>query len=337
MRRTPRLALGAFIFLVCGNAHAVTAQRTFVASTGNDANACTLVAPCRSFGAAIGHTSADGEVIVLDSAGYGPVAISKGVSIIAPEGIYAGVSVTSGNGIDVNAPGAFVRLRGLAINKQGATPATAILDNAASKLLVEHCQIDGFNLLPSVGIELETGSDPSELVVIESTLSNNWLAIHIAARSGMPSVLIDGTRFMGNQISLAVGWSARVTVHASQMLADKTPSVHAVEVSAYPVEFHLDDSLIDGADVGVLADLLLGDSYVSVSVARTTVTHTSYGMKVLNGASAAIANSAFTHNGVGVYVGVGSALFTGGTTYMAYNGGGNVVGPGTFNPPAGNL
>jgi hypothetical protein len=59
-------------------------QRTFVASTGNDANPCSLAAPCRAFGAAILQTSANGEVIVLDSAGYGPATITQPVSIIAP-------------------------------------------------------------------------------------------------------------------------------------------------------------------------------------------------------------------------------------------------------------
>jgi hypothetical protein len=72
-----------------------------------------------AFAAAIAATSAGGEVIVLDSAGYGPVTITQAVSIIAPQGIYAGISAFSGNGITVNAPGAIVVLRGLSINGQG--------------------------------------------------------------------------------------------------------------------------------------------------------------------------------------------------------------------------
>src|SRR4029450_6331613 len=60
------------------------AQRTFVSGSGVDSNPCTLTLPCRSFAAAITQTSIGGEVIVLDSAGYGPVAITQSVSIIAP-------------------------------------------------------------------------------------------------------------------------------------------------------------------------------------------------------------------------------------------------------------
>ena len=60
------------------------AQRTFVASNGVDTNPCTVTLPCRGFTAALLLTNAGGEIIVLDSAGYGSVTINKAVSIIAP-------------------------------------------------------------------------------------------------------------------------------------------------------------------------------------------------------------------------------------------------------------
>jgi hypothetical protein len=59
---------------------AIAVQRTFVASFGLTANAafnCSLAKPCRAFNEALGVTSADGEVVVLDSAGYGPVTITQ--------------------------------------------------------------------------------------------------------------------------------------------------------------------------------------------------------------------------------------------------------------------
>ena len=102
-------------------------QRTFVASTGVDTNACSISAPCRSFSAAIAKTSAPGEVIVLDSAGYGPVTIDKSISLIAPAGIHAGVTVFSGDGITVDAPGSTVLLRGLSINGHGGVTGVNVL------------------------------------------------------------------------------------------------------------------------------------------------------------------------------------------------------------------
>jgi hypothetical protein len=122
-----------------GPTHA--AQRTFVASYGSDGNACSLAAPCRGFAAAITHTDPGGEIIVLDSAGYGTVTIDKSVSIIAPPGVYAGVSVFSGDGITINGAGVEVVLRGLTINGQGGDD--GIFYTLGAKLHVENCVIAG--------------------------------------------------------------------------------------------------------------------------------------------------------------------------------------------------
>ena len=99
-----RSSVGAILAAVAITAGA-TQQRSFVASTGLDTNNCTLTAPCRSFASAINQTLDDGEVIVLDSAGYGPVAITKGISIVAPSGVYAGITVFAGNGVTIDTLG----------------------------------------------------------------------------------------------------------------------------------------------------------------------------------------------------------------------------------------
>ena len=121
-----------------------TTQRTFVASTGVDTNTafhCSIAQPCRGFAAAIGITSAKGEVIVLDSAGYGAIpSITKSITINAPTGIYAGISVFSGDGITINAGITdTVVLRGLTINGQGG--ANGITINNALTVHVENCVI----------------------------------------------------------------------------------------------------------------------------------------------------------------------------------------------------
>src|SRR5207302_10656614 len=98
-----------------------SAQRTFVsAATGNDASPCTRTAPCRNFAAAIAQTASGGEVVVLDSGGYGTVTINQAVSLVAPPGVYAGISVFSGTGITVAAGATdVVTLRGLTLNGLG--------------------------------------------------------------------------------------------------------------------------------------------------------------------------------------------------------------------------
>src|SRR5438876_11304630 len=114
-----RRAMFASVFLIATSV--IAAPRTFVASTGLDTNPCSRSAPCRSFSSALAVTDSDGEVIVLDSAGYGPVTIAQSAALIAPLGVYAGVTASTGDGIIVNiAPAARVVLKGLSINSGGA-------------------------------------------------------------------------------------------------------------------------------------------------------------------------------------------------------------------------
>src|SRR5207302_4023776 len=123
---------------------AAAVPRTFVSGLGNDANPGTLTSPKRSFGSALTVTDPGGEIIVLDSAGYGPVTINKAVSIISPPGVYAGVTVTSGDGITVSAGASdVVILRGLTINGAGGTNGINFTDGAA--LHVENCVISRFS------------------------------------------------------------------------------------------------------------------------------------------------------------------------------------------------
>jgi hypothetical protein len=137
--------------------NAVAVQRTFVASYGVTANTafnCSLAKPCRAFSEALGVTSVDGEIVVLDSAGYGPVTIAQSVSIIAPAGIYAGVTVTSGDGITINAPAGIVRLKGLTVNGQGGNDGIVFQDGA--RLAIENCTVtkmmnNGINLMAAGG------------------------------------------------------------------------------------------------------------------------------------------------------------------------------------------
>jgi hypothetical protein len=97
-------------------------NRTAVSVAGSDANACTTTSPCRSFGAALAVTNAGGEVIAFDSGGYGAFTVSKAVSVIGAPGAHVALTVSSGNGIDVNAgSGDSVSIRNLAITVNGGT------------------------------------------------------------------------------------------------------------------------------------------------------------------------------------------------------------------------
>ena len=89
MNCTIKVGLVVAVIIAAGAASA--AQRTFVSTKGVDNPACSLAAPCRAFRRNCSDESG-GEVIVLDSGGYGPVSITQSVSVVAPAGVYAGIS-----------------------------------------------------------------------------------------------------------------------------------------------------------------------------------------------------------------------------------------------------
>lgn len=86
MKSVSLLVLGA-VALGLLSSSALAASQTFVSGAGNDSGACGLAAPCRTFAYAITQTSVSGEIVILDSAGYGPVTITQSVTISNPGGV----------------------------------------------------------------------------------------------------------------------------------------------------------------------------------------------------------------------------------------------------------
>src|SRR5262249_32923042 len=97
MGRTARgVALVATIFASVLSITPLQAQpaRVFVAAQGSDANACTFAAPCRTFQHAHDVVAANGEIDVLEPAGYGAVIIIKAISIQGHG--FSGITTPSG-------------------------------------------------------------------------------------------------------------------------------------------------------------------------------------------------------------------------------------------------
>ncbi len=175
------------VYVLCtGGAFAVAPQRTFVASTGNDANPCSLTAPCRSFQAAIDGVAGGGEVVVIDTAGYGAMEIHKSVSVIVPPGINAGLSPLVGIPlpgfpgqstvvlIDIQSTDIVV-LRGLNVSHQGAvTGGIDWLSANGGTVHVENVIVNGF---PQEGLFMKAPG--GHLFVRDSIFRDNGYGIYI--------------------------------------------------------------------------------------------------------------------------------------------------------------
>lgn len=144
--------------------------RSFVSGQGADANACTRAAPCRSFQRAHDATVANGEISVLDTAGYGSLTITKAISIVNPGGVEAGISATSGGtAIAVNAqPNDVVNLRGLIIDG-GGIGVTGLSFASGKSLTIENLVVRNFT---SSGLALAP-TTPSTIAVSNTYVASN--------------------------------------------------------------------------------------------------------------------------------------------------------------------
>ena len=243
---------------------ATTAQRTFVASTGNDVNPCSIAAPCRGFARAITQTSVGGEVIVLDSAGYGPVTVTKSASIIAPAGIYAGISVFSGDGVTVNAPGAIVVLRGLSINGQGGN--NGIVVQAAARLRIENCLVSAMHV---AGISHTAAN--AELIVLDTIVRDN-LGSGVKLLADIGYLVLDHVRSEhngGNGVSLtpSVGSIGAVaTITDSVFIHNEGDGIGADSVGGATVTLLVDRSVMsNNGQNGFRAAASAGSGVATVS------------------------------------------------------------------------
>ncbi len=264
MVRHNTLGFGLCVLLACA-VEAFAAQRTFVSVLGADANTasnCSSASPCRGFAAALTVTDSGGEIIVKDSGGYGAVSINKSVSIIAPEGVYAGISVFSGDGIGISTAGVKIRLKGLSINGLGGTRGIYMTNGAT--LTVEGCVIRNFSLAPyGAGIQVETGA---VLHVLDSLLQGNYVGVGL---QGGAQALLSRTRLLDGGYGLSAftatsGQTVGVEIAHSELRNFVTGAI-AEAYSGGTVVFRVSNVVIVNNTYGVTAVGSGGSALVSVT------------------------------------------------------------------------
>jgi Right handed beta helix region/Subtilase family/PKD-like domain len=231
------------------------AARAFVsAKTGNDVNGCTLALPCRTFVRALPLIQSGGELAVLDSGGYGAFTITQAVSVVVPQGVYAGITAFSGDAITISAGSSdIVSLQGLTINALGGANGVRFASGGA--LSVANCSINGF----ADGIRAE-GS--GTLTVRETRLRNSTTAaIHLVPSSPSLATLIRCRLEQG-----ASGLS--VENAASVSMEENVASGNAgAGVSCAAGDVTVDDCLLAGNGTGASASgagtLRISDSCVT--------------------------------------------------------------------------
>jgi hypothetical protein len=205
------------VFMLALTAVSYGQQRTFVsAQTGSDSNTasnCALATPCRNFNAAVSVVLAGGEVVALDSGGYGPTTLTKAVTLTSPSGVYAAITALTGgsSAITVTAGSTdTVVLRGLTLTGLGG--ANGINVTAVGNLHVEGCIMSGFS---NNGLNVALAATGSQIHVKDTISRNNaGSGISITTSAGTVGASIDNSRIERNGANgVLAGNNSLVTIN----------------------------------------------------------------------------------------------------------------------------
>jgi parallel beta helix pectate lyase-like protein len=269
--KTIKLTLVSLLITLTCALPAFAVPRVFVSGLGNDANPGSITSPKRSFTSALTVTDAGGEIVVLDSAGYGPVTISQSVSIIAPPGVYAGITASSGQAITVNiATSDVVVLRGLTINSTGGS--IGVLVNSAGTVHVENCVMNGHGngaglyIVDSaasssaqtfvkdsifrgyfVGIQVSGGSASLDHIRMEQN-SGGGLIVQNTGGPSAPRASIANSVASDNQPGFSVGRSAELSIEACLIANNHRAGVDA----EFGAVARVSNSVVTNNEVGLL-------------------------------------------------------------------------------------
>ena len=286
MKRVTSLLL-AFVslFALASVAHAQL-FRAYVASYGNDANPCTVTAPCRLVPAALNAVASAGEIWMLDSANFntGTVNINKSVSILSvPGAVGSIVAFAGGPAITIATAGVDVTLRNVVIGNNVVNPGTYGIEMTSGKSLVlEQCVMNG---LPREALHL--GGSAMRVYVRDCDIRNGG-DVAIRAYDGA-MVDVARTKMTENYFGGAIANSLTAT---GTTLITVTDSV----ISGNP----------DNPGPGLMATASTSGGVAKVFATRVSITYTWYGLVAYSGGTVEIDNSLVARNKFNVFVSGGT-------------------------------
>jgi hypothetical protein len=249
--------------------------RTFVASTGSDANPCSRVAPCRTFGAALAQTASGGEIVALDSGGYGAVTINQAVTIAAAPGVQASISPSSGSAIAVNAGSTdAIVLRNLNLNGLGAS--YGIYYTAGQSLSVENVVVNGFT---GDGI-LVSLSTTGTFSMTDSIVQNSagGIGVYLATSAGTLTALLERVRIERSFFGLIASSGSKVTARDVSALGNTSSGFqNQTPTGALSSQLDLEHCVATGNGFGV-ANVAGSGSPAITRVSNCTITANTYGL-----------------------------------------------------------
>ena len=314
------LACAATLFL------SATAQaqmfRSYLASDGNDGNACTLAAPCRLLPAALAAVADGGEVWMLDSANYntGPVNLTRSVTILAVPGALGSLVAAGGNAVNIATAGVKVALRNLVIVPlPGGGGTGGIVMTAGDGLTVENCLIANLpgdaivvNTAASVRVANTTIRDNGSVgvyllngaraTVVRSTISGNNYGVAVmalaagnATTADIASSTVDGGGLGVYALSGNASASVKVSVHDSQLVRNMGQGVSGQSGAGGFVTLTVSRNIVANNNNGGIAALGAGTKVWASG--NTVVDNMAVGLYNSGGLFESAGNNAVRNNG----------------------------------------
>jgi hypothetical protein len=263
-----------------GSAAQAADSTRYVSITGDNANACTLAAPCRTLQHGINATPVGGELRILDSGvAANNATVSKSITISGNDN-----TIFLGSAIAIDDTAAVVTLRGLTLNGQGAVD-NGISIVAAAAVHIERCVIHNFTLRG-----IYATAEGARVFVADSISRDNGNAgLHIAAGD---MLTIDNSHFDNNATNgvLVLSQSIHATIRRSTASGNGLSGIvghgFVSVMSTRAAQNGTDGFQVTNGSMMVESSLAAGND------AR--------GLHVVAGSIARIANSTLTDNGVGI-------------------------------------
>jgi hypothetical protein len=273
-----------------------TSGRAFISTTGTDAGTCTVAAPCRTIAFALTQLADNGELVFLNSGGYGPATITQGVTLSA-EGVHASISAPTGSGLTINAPSQTVTVRGLTI-LGGGSSVDGITVTGVGTLYVQDLTIQDFG---NNAIEMMGGN-----LFLQDSNMRNCAQDGLRVEGSGTTAYVDNSNFTGNSFGVEADDGTVVTV------ADSTASFSDVGFVAGGLSVATSLSLTNDRTVGNNFGVIANGAFAVVTLDHVLVTKNATGLQIEAGATVT-----GTNPGTSLIVGNTTPVGGGGTTGTA--------------------
>lgn len=264
-------ALGVLILAASVPVRALSAK-VFVTPVGKDGGGCgALLSPCKTFAGAVGAVSPGGTVVVLTTGEYGPVTITKALTIQAVEG--TALVQASGDAVTINAGGTdVVTLRGLTL-ANAIRGGSAVMINSAGAVHVEKCTLAGF--INGVFAYAWSG----KLFVLETTARNNDEGLNLRSPSGHIDVAIERSTFENNSIAVLVQDGTTTTIRGSVASGNIHGIVGQGSFGGAPIDLTVADCVVaNNQGYGIVSEADIASNSATVRVSGSTVTGNQVGL-----------------------------------------------------------